>query len=117
MARYRDPDPIEIKCESCGCLYTLYQTWYEPAIAQSIECRQCGHVVWSNMGGRRRDSITGREYSVSGEYRGSLLPRKRILESLQENCEHEYQKERIMGAHTGDRVCRKCDHIRHSRPD
>jgi len=116
MARYKDPDPTEISCESCGCLYVLYQTWKEPAVAQYLKCKQCDHEVWRNGGGRRTDSITGREYSICGEYQGAIIKRT-PTEHLQDECEHEYKKERIMGAHTGDWICVKSGHIRHSRPD
>ncbi len=116
MSEYRSPDPIDVACPSCGCPHTLSQTWKEPAVAQSLECKRCGQVVWSNRGGRRRDSTTGREYLISGEYQGSLTPKTRTPESLQNHCEHDYQRERIMGAQTGDWKCVKCGHVAPARP-
>ena len=117
MAKYRDPDPIKVSCESCGCLYTLIQAWKEPAITQSLKCKQCGHIVWSNQAGHRMNSFTGQKYTVSGEYQGILIPGSKPPDSLREGCQHEYQKERIMGAHTGDWVCTKCGDVTSKRPD
>jgi len=117
MPQYRNPDPIDISCEHCKCLYTLIRAWKEPAAAQSLKCKECGHVVWSNDAGHRHNANTGQEYMASGEYQGFLLPKSRTPESVQSQCEHEYKKERIMGNQTGDWVCVKCGYISLSRPD
>lgn len=76
----------------------------------------CGHIVWKNMGGQRTDSHTGRNYKIAGEYQGKLqkCPSRDVQEV---QCDHDYQKERIIGAHTGDWKCTKCGHVTQSRPN
>jgi len=112
MPQYPTPDPIPITCESCGCTYTLLRTSREPAVSQELAC-ECGHIVWRNGGGRRRNTRTGQDYTISGEFQGTL--RKRTVDAEQRaiaECDHDYQKERIMGAQTGDLQCVKCGHVK-----
>ncbi len=81
-------------------------------VSQELAC-ECGNIVWKNRGGRRRNPQTRQEYGISGEYRGSI--QKRNVDAEQRaiaDCDHDYQKERIMGAHTGDKKCVKCGHVR-----
>jgi ribosomal protein S27E len=112
---YNSPDPIDINCSDCGTLYTLFQTWQEPAVLQELKCKDCGHIVWRNLGGRRHNSLTNQDYTISGEYQG-MIRRRNPPEDVSVCCEHDYQKERVMGAHTGDWKCTKCGDVRTSRP-
>jgi hypothetical protein len=67
------------------------------------------------MGGQRMNSNTGQKYKISGEFQGTL--RKRAsMDDEQVECDHDYQKERISGAHTGDWKCTKCGHVTSNRP-
>src|SRR5687768_987632 len=114
MTEYNSPDPIAIACNSCGCQYTLFQTWHEPPVSQELACEECGHIIWRSLGGRRYNSYTGQNYAISGEYQGRI---KKLAPRIDDraDCDHEYQKERTMGAHTGDWKCVKCGDVRGSR--